>query len=154
MVTTPAMLEFSTRVVEFSFLAAILFMLIYTLLAPWYKSELGWARISLDFGIAVALSPTIINRFFDLNFLDSFWAFWYQVGAVAFVGCVSLWNTWIVMRRQVRFRRLHVSAYKALARGTVYSIRSLARRISYRSDKSRTERSESIPGQEEAGTVC
>jgi hypothetical protein len=105
MVITTFMLNLSTDIVEFAFGAAILFMAIFSLLAPWWKSEIGWARISLDFGIALALSPVILNRLFGISFETSIAGYWYQLGAVAFVGCISLWNAWIVFKRQALYRQ-------------------------------------------------
>ena len=98
---TPFMLHLATWAVEFSFFAAILFMVLYTLLANWWKSAIGWARISLDFGIALALSPTMLHVLFNLRIEDSYPFLWYQIGAVAFVGCISLWNAYLVTRIQV-----------------------------------------------------
>jgi hypothetical protein len=102
---TPSEISFSTNIVEFAFFAAILFMIGYTALTPWWKREIGWARISLDFGIALALSPVVLNRVFGLSFANSLSTYWFQVGAVAFVGCISLWNLWLVVKTQFKFRK-------------------------------------------------
>jgi hypothetical protein len=88
-------------VVLFAFFSAVTFIAGYTLLAKWWRSEIGWARISLDFGIAMALSPSFLHMVFGVH-VDGSPAFaWYAIGAIAFVGLVSLWNLWIVARKQL-----------------------------------------------------
>lgn len=99
---TPLMLNAATWAVEFSFCAALLFMIFYTLLANWWKSAIGWARISLDFGIALALSPTVLHLLTGLQVEHSLPFYWYQIGAICFVGCISLWNAYLVCRVQLR----------------------------------------------------
>lgn len=94
--------------VQFAFYAAILFIVGYTILARWWKTELGWARVSLDFGIALALSPTLIHVAFNVRIENSIAFAWYQIAAVAFVGCVSLWNLALVIRTQLKHRKLPV----------------------------------------------
>jgi hypothetical protein len=92
-------------VVLFAFFSAVLFIAGYTVLARWWKSAIGWARISLDFGIAMALSPSFLNMIFGVH-VDGSPAFaWYAIAAIAFVGLVSLWNLGIVVRLQLRGHR-------------------------------------------------
>jgi hypothetical protein len=91
-------------VVIFSFCAAMLFIVGYTLLAPWWESAIGWARISLDFGIAMALSPSIIHLLFGIRVEGSNFFYWYTVVTVFFVGCISLWN--LVLLARIQFRNL------------------------------------------------
>lgn len=94
-------------VVIFAFCAAVLFLLGYTVLAKWWRSEIGWARVSLDFGIALALSPTMVHVISGARVEDSTAFAWYQIGAVAFVGFVSLWNLVLVARVQTKRQRRH-----------------------------------------------
>lgn len=88
--------------VLFAFWCAVLFMVGYTAVAKWWKSEIGWARISLDFGIALALSPTMIHVVSGARIENSVGFAWYQIGAIAFVGFVSLWNLALAVRTQMR----------------------------------------------------
>lgn len=102
---TAWMQELGQYVVMFAFISSLVFMAGYTALAKWWRSEIGWARISLDFGIAVALSPTFIHVIFGIH-VDNSPAFaWYAISAIAFVGCVSLWNLAIVARAQLERRK-------------------------------------------------
>ena len=102
---TAFMKELGQAVVLFSFITALMFIAGYTVLAPWWKSEIGWARVSLDFGIAVALSPTFIHVTFGVH-VDNSPAFaWYAISAIAFVGLVSLWNLALVARVQTKRQR-------------------------------------------------
>lgn len=88
--------------VEFSFWSAVLFMVGYTILAPWWKSQIGWARISLDFALALALSPTILHYAFGVKVANSTGFAFYTIGAIFLVGCVSLWNFALVVRAQLK----------------------------------------------------
>jgi hypothetical protein len=101
-VPTQFQLDLSNAVIEFSFFAALLFMIGYTVFAKWWQHQLGWARISLDFGIALALSPTMLNRLFNINPFSNQFGLWYQISAVGFVGCISLWNLWLVGKTQIK----------------------------------------------------
>ena len=102
---TAFMQTLAQDVVLFSFITAIMFILGYSVLAPWWKSEIGWARISLDFGIAVALSPTFIHVTFGVHVDESPVFAWYTIAAIAFVGLVSLWNLALVARVQSKRQR-------------------------------------------------
>lgn len=102
---TPFMQALGQDVVVFAFISALLFIVGYTVLARWWKSEIGWARISLDFGIAVALSPTIIHIITGVRIVNSAVFGWYTIGAIAFVGSVSLWNLFLVARVQSKRQR-------------------------------------------------
>lgn len=92
-------------VVLFAFFSAIAFVLGYTAMAKWWKSDIGWARISLDFAIAMALSPAFLHVAFGVHVDDSVGFAWYSIGAIALVGCVGLWNLALVAREQLRGRR-------------------------------------------------
>lgn len=92
-------------VVLFAFFSSILFIVGYTVLARWWKHEIGWARVSLDFGIAMALSPSFLHFLIGVR-IDKSAAFaWYTIAAIAFVGCVSLWNLALVARVQSKRQR-------------------------------------------------
>lgn len=91
-------------VVVFAFAAACLFMVGYTILAPWWRTTTGRARISLDFGIALALSPTVLHLTFGVTVTNAFFG-WYTLIAIAIVGCVSLWNLYLVIATQLKAAR-------------------------------------------------
>lgn len=92
-------------VVLFSFITSIMFIAGYTVLAKWWKTEIGWARISLDLGIAAALSPTFVHVTFGVHVENSPVFAWYTIGAIAFVGLVALWNLALVARVQSKRQR-------------------------------------------------
>jgi hypothetical protein len=101
---TPFMQALGQYVVMFAFISSLVFMAGYTLVAKWWHSAIGRARISLDFGIAVALSPTFLHVVFGIKVDDSVFFDWYAISAIAFVGLVSLWNLAIVARAQLEGR--------------------------------------------------
>jgi hypothetical protein len=102
---TPFMQALGQDVVLFAFFTSLMFIVGYTALAKWWKSEIGWARISLDFGIAVALSPTFLHVTFGIHVDDSPAFAWYTISAIAFVGLVALWNLALVARVQSKRQR-------------------------------------------------
>lgn len=99
---SPSLETLANLITQYAFWSAVAFIIVYTLLAKWWKSEIGWARVSLDGGIALALSPTVAHFIFGLRVDNSTFFDWYAIAAVALVGCVSLWNTAIVIRKQIR----------------------------------------------------
>lgn len=102
---TPTLVAVGLDASQFAFWAAVLFMLVYTLMGSWWKSAIGWARISLDFGIALALSPIMLHVLTGIRIESSVFFAWYQITAVVFVGCVSLVNMALVIREQLKGRR-------------------------------------------------
>jgi len=99
----PALIDtLGTDSVLFAFWSAIAFMVGYTVLAKWWRSEVGWARVSLDFAIALALSPTMVHVITGMRVEESVAFAWYQIGAIALVGLVSLWNLAVVARLQLK----------------------------------------------------
>lgn len=93
--------------VLFAFFSSVLFMAGYSFLAKWWRTEIGRARISLDLGIALALSPAFLHMAFGIE-VDNSTAFgWYTICAIVFVGLVSLWNLAIVARVQTKRQRKH-----------------------------------------------
>lgn len=92
----------ATTAVLFAFFSGIAFMVGYTAMAKWWQSEIGWARISLDFGLSMALSPTFIHVAFGTHIENSQLFAWYTISAIFFVGLVALWNLAIVARVQYK----------------------------------------------------
>jgi hypothetical protein len=99
------MLHLADAVVLFAFISSVLFIAGYTLLAKWWRSDIGWARVSLDFGLAMALSPSVLHMTFGVRVEDSVGFAWYTIGAIAFVGLVSLWNLALVATVQLKRQR-------------------------------------------------
>ena len=102
---TPFMQTLGQDVVMFAFISALVFMAGYTVLAKWWRTAIGRARISLDFGIAMALSPTFLHMVFGVHVDDSPVFAWYVIASIAFVGLVTLWNLVIVAKSQLEGSR-------------------------------------------------
>jgi hypothetical protein len=101
-VITPEIMSLGTDAVQFAFWAAVSFVIGYTLLASWWKKPLGWARISLDAGIALALSTTLFHLWFGVRVENSLFFAWYQISTVFLVGVISLWNLALVAYYQLK----------------------------------------------------
>jgi hypothetical protein len=82
-----------------AFLAALLFIGVYSAVAPWWRSAIGRALVIMDAGIAMTLLPLVLHVVFGLAEVSVFYA-WFEIGALALVAGSTLWRTWIVVRVQ------------------------------------------------------
>lgn len=93
-------IDLATVGVNLAFFMALSFIAVYTCFARWWRSEIGWARISLDFGIALALLPTELHYLFGVVVAFSPAWIWFQIVSVFFVASIGLWNIWLVIKYQ------------------------------------------------------
>lgn len=96
--------DLSRIVVLAAFFAAILFLVVYSLVAPWWRTSIGRALVIMDIGIALAMLPLFLKFAFDLSTADLFFA-WLQIGSIGLVAISTLWRSWIVARVQWRERQ-------------------------------------------------
>lgn len=88
-----------------AFFAALGFILLYTIVAPWWKSALGWSIVALDGSIALTLLPSVIHHWAGVSTADAPVFAWFTVGAFALVPMVIAWRAWILVRLQIRHRQ-------------------------------------------------
>jgi hypothetical protein len=97
--------DLTNDMVMAAFVASVLFIAAYSLLAPWWKSEIGRALIAMDAGLSLTLAPSVLHRVLGLTLTDSLGFAWYFCGTLTVVAAATLWRTVIIVRTQLRHRR-------------------------------------------------
>lgn len=83
-----------------TFWASVAFIVVYTIVAKWWHTRIGWARISLDFAMVMVLGPAILAYYFpQLNGAPITWC---EIGGFFVAAAVILWNTELVVRTQIK----------------------------------------------------
>lgn len=83
------------------FASLVLWIAVYTRLAPWWRDPVGRTLVIKTALIAAVFVPTTLSLFFQFSRLSSHIAAWVQVGLICLVTPVMLWRTvvWIQMDR-------------------------------------------------------
>jgi hypothetical protein len=97
--------DLTSDVVMAAFAASVLFIVTYTALAPWWRSQIGRSLIVLDTGLALVLAPSVLHRLLGVTLTTSLGFAWYYLASLALVAGSTLWRTWIVARVQWKARR-------------------------------------------------
>lgn len=92
--------DLATATVLAAFCSSLLFIVVYSIAAPWWKTAIGRALVLMDGGIALTLLPLVLKFAFGLTTASLFFA-WFQIGAIGLVAASTLWRSWIVARIQV-----------------------------------------------------
>lgn len=83
-----------------AFCAAVAFIVLYSVIAPWWRSPLGRNVVALDASISLTLLPGVVHHFFGVSTaLDPYFA-WFTVLAFGAVPLVIAWRAWILCRIQ------------------------------------------------------
>lgn len=77
--------------------SAVLFVAVYSLLAPWWHNPLGRTIVALDGGIILTLLPHMLRLVLGVNEAGTFYA-WFEFLAFMLVPASILWRTWILLR--------------------------------------------------------
>lgn len=94
-----AVTTFDQDAVQAAFWASVLFLLGYSIAAPWWRHPIGRGFASLDAGLAFALSPAMLHDYFGLNVQNQFFA-WYDGAALCLVALITLTRLGIILRVQ------------------------------------------------------
>lgn len=70
--------------------AVLLFTVIYSALAPWWRNPIGRTLVMMDILIGLAVLPTVLSLFWRFNRLTSLLAAWADVGIFAAIALVIL----------------------------------------------------------------
>lgn len=97
--------DLSMFVVYFTCAASIAFLLVYTLLARGYRTEIGRMLITLDLGLTMALFPSVLHKLFGVS-IESLAFAWYFVVSIALVGAATWGRTYLVVAIQWRNRNV------------------------------------------------
>lgn len=97
--------DLTDDVVVLAFAASVAFIAVYTVLAAWWRSEIGRALVALDAGLVLTLAPAVLHRLFGLSIFYTLGFAWYYLISLSFVAGATIWRTVIVIKTQVRGRR-------------------------------------------------
>lgn len=91
--------QISTMAVVLSTLA---FIIIYTKLAPWWKSDIGKTLVYKDIMLLLAFIPTTLSLFFHFSRLTSNVAAYIDIGTFFGIAAIMVWRIkiWVATHRQ------------------------------------------------------
>lgn len=92
--------EFEKIAVFTAFFSSIVFVLGYSLIAPWWRQEVGRAMVSLDCGLMLALAPAVLRMLFHVTNWLTFFA-WYYGGSLLLVAGITLWRLLVIWHVQI-----------------------------------------------------
>lgn len=81
--------------------AVILFTVVYSVLAPWWKNPIGRTLVALDILVGLAVLPSVFALFFHFSRLSSRLAAWFDVAIFAAIAVLLLLRIplWIRLHR-------------------------------------------------------
>src|SRR6185437_1180836 len=82
------------------FVSSLVFIIGYTLTAPWWRYAVGRAVASLDLCLVIATFPEILRYIFNLHVTNLFFT-WYNVASLVAVAITTLWRLATIRRIQV-----------------------------------------------------
>lgn len=89
-----------TDEVMVTFVCSLAFIVLYSVLAPWWRYSIGRSIVALDGALSLTLLPSVVHHMFGFrSAADPFFA-WFTVGAFALVPCVIVWRAVIIVRMQ------------------------------------------------------
>jgi hypothetical protein len=85
-----------------AFCSIVAWVIIYTILAPWWRDPIGRALVIKSILIAALLIPTTLALFFHSTPMDSRAAAWVYVGLVGAITPAMIWRSvvWIKASRR------------------------------------------------------
>lgn len=87
-----------------AFICSAAFVITYSALARWWRSPIGVSLVTLDTGLALALSPAILHRFFGVPVTSAGFQ-WFFLVCLCTIAAATAWRTVILAREQLRRRR-------------------------------------------------
>jgi hypothetical protein len=84
-----------------TFCASLAFIVLYSLVAPWWRSALGRNLVAFDATLALTLLPSVIHHAFGATSAESTFFAWFTITAFALVPCVITWRAVIMVRMQL-----------------------------------------------------
>jgi hypothetical protein len=87
--------------VWFAFSCTVLFVSVYSVVDRWWRHDVGWTMVGLDFALSMILFPSVLHYTAGLNLSHPFFLWYYFVSLIV-AGLITLWRGWVVCRVQVR----------------------------------------------------
>lgn len=103
-----AVMTFDQWAVITAWCSSVIFLVGYSLIAPWWRHPIGRAVAFLDLCLALALCPSMLHQLFDVN-IQRIWFAWYYGCSLYLVSLVTLWRLvviFMIQRRAAGRRRL------------------------------------------------
>lgn len=90
-----------TAGVWFAFACTLAFVAVYSLVDRWWRHEVGWTMVLMDFALFLMLLPSMVHFVFGWTLSDAGFAYYYAATLFT-AGLITLWRGWVVCRVQVR----------------------------------------------------
>lgn len=87
-----------------AFFTSILFVVGYSLMAPWWEHKVGWSAVMLDITLGLVLLPTSLHLLFGMATTGLFFT-WYRCLSLFAVSLVTLWRLELVRMAQAEMVR-------------------------------------------------
>lgn len=87
--------------VVITFCASVGFIVLYTLVARWWRSALGRNLVAFDSALSLTLLPAVLHHAFGVSSALSEPFAWFTLAAFAAVPCVIVWRAVILLRAQL-----------------------------------------------------
>lgn len=87
--------------VWFAFACTVLFVVVYSAVDRWWRHQVGWTMVGLDFALFLILVPSLLHYVWGLNLGQPGFA-WYYAGTLFASGLITLWRAWVICWVQVR----------------------------------------------------
>jgi hypothetical protein len=85
-----------------AFFTNMAFVVAYSVLGPWWHSELGRNLVALHSALALALLPATLHGLFGVSTATSAAYAWFVDGAMACVSAIVVWRLVILVRLDKR----------------------------------------------------
>lgn len=83
-----------------AFVSSLIFIIGYTVMAPWWRYAVGRAMVTLDLAISLTILPGILHLAFGLSTATSEFFAWYRVISLGAVAATTLWRLYTVHKVQ------------------------------------------------------
>lgn len=94
-----SVITFDYDAVLAAFFSSALFLLGYSVIAPWWHHPIGRAVAFLDAGLVITLAPSALHQMLGFTLQDEFYA-WYYGSSLWLVSAITFWRLIIIMRIQ------------------------------------------------------
>ena len=91
--------DFDEAALLFAAANSVVFVVVYTLVAPWWRHEVGRAIVAFDAAIFLALLPSSLHYLAGVNLRSTFWP-WYYGASLLATGLITAWRAVVVVRLQ------------------------------------------------------
>lgn len=83
-------------------IGVVLFVVVYAMLAPWWRNPIGRTLVMMDILIGLGLLPSVMSLFFHFNRQASLIAAWFDVADFAAIAIVLFLRIplWIRLHRE------------------------------------------------------